>query len=124
MEKNEQRCFASHQSFQIRQYRFIVKDMYMPKKSKLRKEKVINPLTTIIFVKVENRKLFQRAPSPSDFPLVKYFWIYFTCGFDIRDFIWVTCGPIIVVKGLRDFLVNFFQQRFLLIKYDKNLRKP
>ena len=28
---------------------------------------------------------FQRAPSPSDFPLLNYFWIYFTCGFDIRD---------------------------------------
>ena len=36
-------------------------------------------------------KLFQRAPSPSDFPLLNYFWIYFTCGFDVRDleFIWV-----------------------------------
>ena len=37
------------------------------------------------FLDVEYRKLFQRAPSPSDFPLLNYFWIYFTCGFGIRD---------------------------------------
>ena len=39
---------------------------------------------TILYV--ENRKLSQRAPSPSDFRLLNYFWIHFTCGFDIRDY--------------------------------------
>ena len=42
-----------------------------------------NPFATIICRK--SKVIFQRAPSPSDFPLLNYFWIYFTCGFDIRD---------------------------------------
>ena len=44
---------------------------------------LFNPFTSIIYV--ENQKLFQRAPSPSDFPLLIYFWIYFTCSCDTRD---------------------------------------
>ena len=32
-----------------------------------------------------SRKLFQCAPSPSNFHLSSYFWIHITCGIDIRD---------------------------------------
>ena len=47
---------------------------------------------------------YPSAPSPSKFPLLNHFWIYFTCGFDIRD-IRVYLGhwcPVTSVKGLRN----------------------
>ena len=47
---------------------------------------------------VENRKLFQRAPSPPDFPLLNYFGFTLLVA-SILKFIWVTGDPLLLSKG-------------------------